>query len=311
MSIAATIIVAAGVTLTVRHASIDSDLTRSARMIDGPIPQPIAEARSSPAASPAPVAAATDSLAPATSPASTNRPTAAKTPPSSNPVVEPAPPPPAPAVTAQAEKTIASAEKKAALDANRDAAKDVASTRVADSVRPLAQPAVERRQAVMAAAATVGQLREVATTNARDAAAAGLILEDCYRLDVDSTDWRGVLPTAFSLGGSSSESSAGAGVAGAPQGASAAVAGGARPASRAFAPTADNPVHAVTPGGRVDSLVVGAWKRTGPQLVTVHFAANDRHKPITLLLTSTGSTAQLISSNGTDSVRVARSTCSR
>jgi hypothetical protein len=303
MSIAATIIVAAGVTLTVRRVSTDSDFNSSAKTVVAP-----AASKTAPPASPAsaPASTASDSLATAGLPAPANAP---------KPVTLPSPAAPAPtaasavAVVGQMSPSAAKVEQKTELDGAKGAAvKDAAANATVDSARGLAQPALEAQRAVAAGMARGGgQFKEVAAANTRDATTAnGLVLDDCYHFEIDSTDWSGLLPSAIALSAGSAAPAPAAGGAGAQAAASA-----PRFANRTMVVAAENPVHAVTPNGRVDSLVVGGWKASGPQLVSVHLLANERRKAVTLLLTPTGSTAQVISNNRIDSVRVVRTTCPR
>jgi hypothetical protein len=332
MSIAATIVVAVGVTITARRVADNSAV--HARMIGSPInaatptvaasastdsvsatavgrptgklkaptraPSPIASAKADmsspkPVASPAPqvsdAAALAQKAAPADKRAVTDSPRQVAAAP---PVSEPPP-------------------RAARLDSLR--AKDEMAKVAVDS---LSRGQVERRQTTVVAGSAT-QLRGIAA-NQRDAEPTSVVvLRECYRLAVDSTDWRGVLPSGFALDLASSTLRTSGQVAGA--GAGGGAGGGAGPgaAPKAAAQPANtllqfsspaklNPVHATAPNGRLDSRVIGFWFAVRADTIGVRFASADPGKAITVLLTG-GSNARVLSSDRTDSVRVARAPC--
>ena len=183
------------------------------------------------------------------------------------------------------------------------------------AVDSLSRGQVERRQAT-GGAGNPTQLRGIAA-NQRDAEQTSVVaLRECYRLAVDSTSWRGVLPSGFALDLSSSGLRAADQVA--PAGAAGgAVSGGApkaaaQPANTLLqfsSPARMNPVHALAPNGRLDSRVIGFWFAVRADTIGVRFASADPRNAITVLLTGGGSNAQVISSGRTDSVRAARAPC--
>jgi hypothetical protein len=173
---------------------------------------------------------------------------------------------------------------------------------------------VERRRAVFAAAGT-GQLRGIAT-NQRDAEPTSVVvLRECYRLAVDSTDWRGVLPSGFALDLASSTlrtagQVAGAGVAGgAGPGAAPKVAQPANSLLEFSSRATLNPVHPMAQNGRLDSRVIGFWFAVRADTIGVRFASADPGKAVTVLLTGGGSNARVLSADRTDTVRVVRAPC--
>jgi hypothetical protein len=301
MSIAATIVVAVGVTFTA-HRVADNNAVRG-RMIDSPIN---AATQSAAAPSAAPSADSVSALV----------------------VGLPTGKPKAPAL---AQKAV-SADKRAVTNLPRQVAGAPALSEPAppaarlDSVRAKDEmakvavdsmstaQAVERRRAAFAAAGA-GQLRGIAT-NQRDAEPTSVVvLRECYRLAVDSTDWRGVLPSGFALDLASSTLRTGGQVAGAGAG------GGAGPgAAPKVAQPANtllqlssratlNPVHPMAQNGRLDSRVIGFWFAVRADTIGVRFAADDPGKAVTVLLTGGGSNARVLSADRTDSVRVARAPC--
>jgi hypothetical protein len=295
MSIAATIVVAVGVTVTARRVA-DNSSTRG-RMVDSPINavtqsvaapsadsvsamvvgRPTAKLRA-PTRTPSPIASATADLS------------------SPKPAASPAPPVNEAAVLAQ---KVAPADKRAVTDLPRQVATAPAlseppppaarldSLRAKDemakvAVDSLSRTQVERRQTTMA---------------------------------VDSTDWRGVLPSGFALDLASSTLRTAGQVAGAGAGGGAgpgAAPRAAQPASTLLqfsSPAKPNPVHALAPNGRRDSRVIGFWFAVRADTIGVRFASADPGKAITVLLTGGGSNARVTSSDRTDSVRVARAPC--
>jgi hypothetical protein len=170
---------------------------------------------------------------------------------------------------------------------------------------------VERRFA----AAGAGQLRGIAT-NQRDAEPTSVVvLRECYRLAVDSTDWRGVLPAGFALDLASSTLRTAGRVAGAGAGGGAGPAAApkvAQPANTLLqfsSRTTLNPVHPMAQDGRLDSRVIGFWFAVRADTIGVRFASADPGKAVTVLLTGGGSNARVLSADRTDSVRVARAPC--
>jgi hypothetical protein len=332
MSIAATIVVAVGVTFTA-HRVADNNAVRG-RMIDSPIN---AATQSAAAPSAAPSADSVSALvvgrptgkpkAPARTPSPIGSATAGMS--SPNPAASPAPQ--LTEAAALAQKAV-SADKRAVTNLPRQVAGAPALSEPAppaarlDSVRAKDEmakvavdsmstaQAVERRRAAFAAAGA-GQLRGIAT-NQRDAEPTSVVvLRECYRLAVDSTDWRGVLPSGFALDLASSTLRTGGQVAGAGAG------GGAGPgAAPKVAQPANtllqlssratlNPVHPMAQNGRLDSRVIGFWFAVRADTIGVRFAADDPGKAVTVLLTGGGSNARVLSADRTDSVRVARAPC--
>ncbi len=83
----------------------------------------------------------------------------------------------------------------------------------------------------------------------------------------------------------------------------------AKTALQLSAPARLNSVRALASNGRVDSRVIGSWFAVRGDTIGVRFAAADPTKAMTILFSSTHSTAQVMSSDRTDSVRVARAPC--
>ena len=338
MSIAATILVAAGLTLTARHAA-DQNALRG-RVIDSQIHAGAAMSATAIAdsASTKPVDQATGKLkavpkAPA--PIATQKAVA----PSSRPVASP---------TLQVneaagfEPKTLRADKQAAASAPRrlaDAptatlaeaappagrpdsarAKDEMAKGTADSLRRA--PAPERRQAGFAAGNANQMQGLVATERDADRASSVLVLRDCYHLSVDSTDWRGVLPSGFALDARASglangvratafAAGAAGGGAGRGGGGAGAASGGAQPTNTSLpASPARNTVRALDSNGRVGAAVIGLWFLGHADTIGVRLSTPDA-KVVTLLLTDSGSSARVISGDRTDSVRVARTSCPR
>jgi hypothetical protein len=327
MSIAATIVVAVGVTITARRVAdnsavhgkmIDSPINAATQSVAGPsadsvsamvVGQPTGKPKA-PARTPSPIASANagmSSLKPAASPAPGVSDTPAleeKTAPADKRTATD----PQRQVAAAAPAPAASPRPMARLDSLR--AKDEMAKVAVDSLSTA--QAVERRRRAFGAAST-GQLRGIAA-NQRDAEPTSVVvLRECYRLAVDSTDWRGVLPSGFALdlANSTPRMSAGA-VAGGGAGPGAAPKAAAQPANTLLqfsSPATFNPVRAMAPNGRLDSRVIGFWFAVRADTIGVRFASVDPGKAVTVLLTSGGSNARVISSGRTDSVRVARAPC--
>ncbi len=332
MSIAATIIVAVGVTFTARRVA-DNSAVRG-RMIDSPI-NAATRSAASPSADSGSAMVAGRPTGKLKAPASTPSPIASANADMSSLKAAASP---APRVSeAPVAQKAASADKSAVTDLQRQvaeaaaAASPAASPPVArlDSLRAKDEEAkvavdslsraeaLERRRTALVAG-NASQLRGVAT-NQRDAEPKSVVvLRECYRLAVDSTDWRGVLPSGFALDFASSTLRTASGVAGAGAGAGGGAGPGAAPKAAAqptntalqFSPRATlNPVHALAANGRLDSRVIGFWFAVRADTIGVRFASADPGKAITVLLTGGGSNARVSSSDRTDSVRVARTPC--
>jgi putative zinc finger protein len=337
VSIAATIIVAAGLTLTARHAADNSALRR--RLIDSQI-NTGAPAMSATAiadsASTKPVDQATSKLkAVPNAPALIATPTTAM--PSSKPGVSAAS---RVSEAAGFESKTLQADKQAVANSPRQLAastpdraeaappaarldtaraKDEMAKVAADSLRRA--PAPERRQAAFAAG-NANQVRGiVAAERDADRSSSVLVLRDCYRLAVDSTDWRGVLPSGLALDarasglGSAARATAfaaGAAGGGAGRGGTGVVSGGAQPTNTTLpaASPARNTVHALDSNGHVGAVVIGLWFLGHADTIGVRLSTPDA-KVVTLLLTDGSSNARVISGDRTDSVRVARTSCPR
>jgi hypothetical protein len=202
-------------------------------------------------------------------------------------------------------------------------AKDEIAKVTADSLRRA--PAAERRQAAFVAG-NVNQLQEAVATG-RDAASNNVVvLRDCYRLAIDSTDWRGLLPSGFALverppapdaalRAAAAFSPGAAGAGGAARG-SAAPRATVQPASTGAPAPAASPapilttVRALDSSGRLGAAVIGSWFVSRSDTIAVRFAATDPTKAVTLLLT--GAThARVSSGDRADSVRIARTSCVR
>jgi Putative zinc-finger len=330
MSIAATILVAAGVTLTVQRARIGRDGIDTTKMSDGPRPAattvaPPVSATDSMAVVPevpkaAPVGAIANAQKTQNSPLVAARPSLAKPAavggapladkertlePKARPAdsIERAAAPAAPAAAPAPVPASIDLSARARPDSAR--AKDEAANAKADAGDRAAQPALERRQ--VGAGAGLNQLAQAVATDRDALSATGASSQNCYHLDIDSTEWRRALPSAFALGPAVPASGVGGGAGGAFR----EPAGTVQSAMRAVVAAPGNAVHAVTATGRVDSLVVGDWRPAGPALVSVHFAAAAQQKPVRLILAVNDSTAQLIWGERTGVVRVVRMTCAR
>jgi hypothetical protein len=343
MSIAAMIVVAVGLSLTARRMADNSSVR--ARLIDkqmdvtAPAVSPTVRADSVsaprerqtatplnlPAAPPSPIVSAKGkNAAPAPVPAAS--------------------PPPSASPSAVAEQKATLADKRTITDA---ASKQVAaappsaapappvarldSIRAKDEMAKVSVDSVSRAQVPLAQRRTfvstnVNQLSEVVATSARDADPTRVVvLPNCYRLAIDSTEWRGILPAAFALdqsvprdgGGGAGRGGAGGGaVAGSAVGAAAgAPKTAAQPASSNMTFSAGvraaGVVRALAPNGRVDSTVVGVWYAASTESLSLRFTTADPSKPVTVLLAGSSSTARVTSGDRTDSVRVARTSCPR
>lgn len=316
MSIAATILVAAGVTLTVQRARIGRDGVDASRMTDGPFPAVTAVAPSAPTADSMGGVPEVPKAAPAPANASAqktqNGPLAAASPIVAKPTVvggagladkERATEPRARAADSIERSVAPAAAPPAATHAPVPTSTDFSAPARLDSVRAKDEAAK--------ATAGVNQLAQMAVTNERDALSKSeASSQNCYRVDIDSTEWRRALPSAFALGGPAVSAGRAAGAVGG-AGSFREPAANTQSALRAVMVAPGNAVHAVTATGSVDSLVVGDWRPAGPAAVRVHFIAVAKQKPVTLVLATNGSTAQLISGERTDSVRFVRMTCAR
>jgi hypothetical protein len=123
------------------------------------------------------------------------------------------------------------------------------------------------------------------------------------------------LPEGFALDAQSRVFGAAGGVVGGNGAASGAAPKAASQPATTFLPSPAPPlnaVHALDANGRVGSAVIGLWFLLGrTDTIGVRFGNADANKGATLLLTSGGSTARVIMSGRTDSVRVARTSCPR
>jgi Putative zinc-finger len=337
MSIAATILVAAGLTLTARHAAdnsalrgrlIDSQINRGAQAMPA---SAIADSASTRAVDPA--ARKLKAVPQAPAPIATQKAGLSPAKPIASPVSEAAG---FEAKTLQADKQavvnsprqIAAASSPGRAEAapaprpDSARAKDEMEKVAADSLRRA--PALERRQAAFAAGAA-NQLQEavVARRDIDLASGSVVVLRDCYRLAADSTDWRGILPSGFALvARATSADAALRAAADVAPGGGAAVAGGrggAAPRAPQLANTGLpaaapapvlNSVRALDSNGRLGSAVIGSWFLVGPDTIRVRLATPDSNRAVTLLLTRSSS-ARVSSSDRTDSVRVARTSCPR
>jgi anti-sigma factor RsiW len=325
MSIAATIIVAVGVTITARRVAENSAVR--GRMIDSRINTATksAAAPSTDSVSASVVGLPTGKLE---APARTPPPIASANAGMSSPKPAASPAPQLTEAAALAQKAV-SADKRAVTNLPRQAAAAPAlsepappaarldSVRAKDEMAKVAVDSMSTAQTVERrfAAAGAGQLRGIAT-NQRDAEPTSVVvLRECYRLAVDSTDWRGVLPAGFALDLASSTLRTAGRVAGAGAGGGAGPAAApkvAQPANTLLqfsSRTTLNPVHPMAQDGRLDSRVIGFWFAVRADTIGVRFASADPGKAVTVLLTGGGSNARVLSADRTDSVRVARAPC--
>jgi hypothetical protein len=332
MSIAATIVVAVGVTITARRVA-DNSSTRAAVVI-----KPF-DAASAPATMAAIGGGRSDSLStsnagPAAEKAKAPARASARIVSGQASVVSPVPvelPPSRVSDMPVREQKATPADKRGVTDLQREVAAAAPSPAASpppaarlDSLRAkdeMAKVAVdslavplERRQARFAAG-NASQMRGIATNQRNAEPTSVVVLSECYRLAVDSTDWRGVLPSGFALDLASSTLRTAGQVPGAGAGGGAgpgAAPRAAQPASTLLqfsSPAKPNPVHALAPNGRRDSRVIGFWFAVRADTIGVRFASADPGKAITVLLTGGGSNARVTSSDRTDSVRVARAPC--
>ena len=333
MSIAATIVVAVGMTLTVRRGSEDNHAALK-RTIDSPVSVPTTAA--------APVADSNSNAVSGASlasggPIAMDKATSPKTSPKrAAPMTAPASAAAPPGLAA------AAIEEQKAMPAVRQSVADAAAKQVAAAPRTEAAPAPAAVRADSARAkdelakvsvdsiyrgdaarrrvvgANVVQLQEVVVANERDAKSPMNVttFPSCYRMAIDSTVWNGV-PTSFALdreplgtgggGGRGGAGAAGVAPASAPKGtaqANAALSSSTPGVGR------DYSVHAVTANGRIDSVVVGNWTWSSPSVITVRFPhGGDPARPAILRLAPLSSNGRLESSDRVDSVRVIRTTC--
>lgn len=349
MAMAATILVAVGVTLTVRGAARDGTAKRSSMdEVPAAANAPVAQPSPAPSAPPvsAQVASPTAELkdrAPRTtsnepSPAESRQapvgdmagfsPRAAKQPAPTNAAVVGAAgnaladkkkdadgrrdQPEAAKTLVEARPRIEPAPSPAALRADSVNSRPVLA-KVADSVATQTAPTVRRLEAVAGA----GPMREAAAQS-RDARAAafdsisGASLQGCYRLGVDTSAWRGVLPASFVLAGPPSRSQPAAvagGQVAAPQKATA-----QSNAVENFS-TRPNPagyrVHGIGANGQADSIAIGDWATVGPRTARVRFATADQGGPVTMLISTASPFARVTAADRTDSLRITRVVCPR
>lgn len=331
MSIAATLLIAAGVTLTVQRSRLGRDDTLPSRAIDSQPSRsamaPAADITDSIAtAAPAPRATKSSAIASAQKTQNSavaaaksdalptavvggapgvNKKAASELKTRDEDAVERAParvianaPARAPAPAA-APAPVVAASAAARLDSGK--AKDEAAKAVFSAGDRALQSAPERQKAASAnqvpQGVTTATEREVSSTSAT-------VSQDCYRLDIDSTAWRGALPSTFALAPVVSGRAASAGMV-------ARQAAVAQLTSRVLSIAPGNAVYGVTAAGRVDSLVVGDWFQSAPSVVKVRFSAIAQRKAVTLILAANSPTARLVSLEGIDSVHVVRMPCAR
>jgi len=173
-----------------------------------------------------------------------------------------------------------------------------------------AAPTVRRLEA----AASAGQLREAgAQAQSSRAAASDAIseasLQGCYRLSVDTSEWRGVLPAAFVLTGPSSRVQGAAGGQGAAPQAAASTNAAQRFAQKPE--LAGFGVHAIGANGQADSTKIGDWTTAGPATALVRFANVDHARPVMVLISNSSPFARVTAGTRTDSLRVTRILCPR
>jgi hypothetical protein len=182
------------------------------------------------------------------------------------------------------------------------------------AAKPAAAPAVRQLQAVTG----VSQLREAgAQPQSSRMAALDVVdkasLQGCYRLSVDTSGWRDVLPASFVLTGPSSRVQ---GVAGgravSPQTASASANSVERFAQKAEA--ASYVVRAVGMNGQADSAAIGDWTAVTPMTARIHFGTVDqarRASAVTVFISTGSPVARVSAGDRTDSLRVSRIACLR
>ena len=321
MAMAATILVAVGVTLTVRRAPHDSTSPRPA-IVEAPA------AVSAPAAPSANTAGAPASPAPASSVAAELKDRAARTP-SNKPTSAAAPPSSVggqAALVGGARKqsaTIAGgsadnalADKKKDADARRDQPapaappSDLERAKAADSVAARSPAPTVRR---LEAAASAGQMREAAAQPQNSRAAAldstsEVSLQGCYRLSVDPSAWQGLLPASFVLAGPPSRAQ---GVAGGRARQAAPVSSNTVQAFAQKAELAGFVVHAIGANGQADSTLIGDWTTMGPTTARVRFLNANQPRLVTVLISTGSPFARVTAGDRTDSLRVTRIVCPR
>ena len=180
----------------------------------------------------------------------------------------------------------------------------------ADSVAARSPAPTVRR---LEAAASAAQMREAGAQSQISRAAAldainEISFQGCYRLSVDTTTWQGLLPASFVLVGSPSPAP---GVAG----------GQARPAapvsSNAVQAFAQKPeltgfgVHAIGANGQADSTLIGDWTTVGPTTARVRFLNTTQSRLVTVFISTGSPVARVTAGDRTDSLRVARIVCPR
>jgi hypothetical protein len=319
---AATILVAVGVTLTVRRAPHESTSPKPA-IVETPVVD------NSPVASPASADGAPTSPATASSISGQLKDRAAST--ASNSVSAAAPKPATgdqAALGAGVRKESAMipgrsddhvlADKKKDADVRRDQPgpgappSDVERGKAA----PVPKTLAEVRQQIKAAApaASVLQTREAGAQpqNSRTAAFDAInevSLQGCYRLSVDTSAWQGVLPASFMLAGPPSVQGAVGGQAGTPQTAPASSNAVQRFAQKAE--LAGFGVHAIGTNGQADSTPIGDWTTVSPAMARVRFLNASQPRLVTVFISAGSTIARVAAGDRTDSLRVARIVCPR
>jgi len=336
MSIAATIVVAVGLSLTARRAADNNGSLRS-RMVDSPRPT-VAMQIDSAASSSTSAAAGAPSAPPASAPAPRSSANVAG-------FSAPSKPPASPRArkgdlvaeeqkTALADKKNAPVEKQTAAEARMQVASAAPapaaspavrfdSVRAKDEMPKVAADSVQRAPAMDAArrraVPTAVQLSEVVATGARDERPmSGVVSASCYRLEIDSTSWRGILPPAFMLdqkpallGGVGGAGGGGRGVG---------AAGAAAPRAAQPANTVLNfsvparqgsAVRALEASGQAKAAVIGDWIAISADSINVNFTTSGSTKPVAMLIVRAHPNARLTSGDRTDSVRITRTPCQR
>lgn len=183
---------------------------------------------------------------------------------------------------------------------------------------PAARTLAEVRPQIQAAAppaASVGQTREAGAQpqNSRTAAFDAInevSLQGCYRLSVDTSAWQGVLPASFMLAGSPSRvQGAVGGQAGTPQTAPASSNAVQRFAQKAE--LAGFGVHAIGANGQADSTPIGDWTTVSPAMARVRFLNASQPRLVTVFISAGSPIARVAAGDRTDSLRVARIVCPR
>jgi len=350
MSIAATIIAAAGLTFTARRVAENSALGEKAadkqfvtvptftapKRAGSPVADSIVALKEMSASgkAKAPAPAPSSARAAASADLSSTKPSA-----SSKPQVTDA---------AGFEKKTAHLDRRAVTNSPRHVAAAPAAAPAAEPAPPVRQldstrakdelvkvsadslrrgDALERRRAAFVAGG-VNQMQGSVLTE-RDATGSRVFtFRDCYRLAVDSTEWRGVLPSGFALDAretalngavpaAASFTPSRGGVAGGVGGARGGAASGAAQPTASSIPAAApapavNSVRALDSNGRVGPTAIGLWFLGHADTIGVRLSRSDSsHKLVTLLMTGSGSSARVIAGDRADSVRVARVSCPR